>query len=91
MLSEVQEDVGHGPPDLARGPELACVIAVTPDGAMAVSGAVNGECAADDQSLQTTSQRPGIIPFNNQMDVVGLNGKMNYAESSPIGCAEGPF
>jgi hypothetical protein len=77
VLSKVEQDVDHSAPDLARGSERACVVAIRPDGAPATDAAVDGPRAANGQTLNSAPQHRRCVGFDNQVNVIDLNGEVN--------------
>jgi hypothetical protein len=78
VLSKVEQDVDHPAPDLARGSERARVVAIRPDGAPATDAAVDGPRAANGQALDPAPQHRRRVGFDDQVNVIDLNGEVNY-------------
>ena len=69
----VVKHVDECAPDLARRSEYMIVIAVGKDPSGSVELTVEPACDADEEPLESTSQRLTIGSLANQMDVVRLN------------------
>ena len=80
MLAEIQQNVDESVPYLARRGEGACVVPITPNGAAALPSAIERTGGATVQRIQASAKSVAGISFNDEMDVIGLDGEMHDTE-----------
>jgi len=88
MLSEVQQNIDKSVPYLARRGERTSMIAVAPYGTAALPSTVERPGRPAVQRIETSAKIVAGISFDDEMDVIGLDGEMHDAESVAIGEAE---
>jgi hypothetical protein len=52
------------------------------------AAAIDGARAANREALEATGQRLRAVPFDDKVDVVGLDGEMKQAERAPARSGE---
>jgi len=65
------------------------VIAVGPDASPADHRAIDRPRAPAGQSLETARKGAPVIGFDDEMNVIGLDGEVNDAKVGPIGARNG--
>ena len=83
VLAEVEEHVDQGEAYLAWRAESAGVVALVPNRSLMAAAAVDGARAANREALEATGQRLRGVPFDDKVEVVGLDGEMKQAERAP--------
>jgi hypothetical protein len=89
VLASVEEYVGQGVADLARGAELAAVVAVRPDRATATGGTVEGAGGADHEAAHARGESGLVAGLGNEVQVVSLDGEVNQAKVGTRGGGDG--
>jgi len=79
VLQNIDERVSH----FARCAEGPCVIATSPDASPPPEGPIDSFGEPDDESLYPSRERPSPVRLNNEMNVVGLYGEVEDADSVP--------
>jgi hypothetical protein len=64
VLAKVEQHVDKRRAHLARGTEVMAVIALGPDGAVSVDGAIDGAGTTDAEALQTASKVGPAVRFD---------------------------
>src|SRR5262245_51016984 len=85
MLPEVLQHIDDRRPHLARRSQGTTMISVAPDAAVPLRRPIDRTGAAPGQPLDAAGQRLAAICFDHQMDVVGLDRKVDYAKADAIG------
>ena len=85
MLPEVLNDVDDRGARLARCAQRAGVVAVTPDAAATRGRAIDGSGTAPGETLKPTGQGLPRIRFDDEVDVIRLNGEMDDTKVAAIG------
>ena len=80
MLAKVEENVDQRVPDLAGRTERVGVVAVDPDGAAALGGAIDGSGSAHGQTVHTVAQGCCGVGLHDEVDMVGLHGELGHAK-----------
>jgi hypothetical protein len=80
VLAKVEEHVDQRVPHFAGRMEGVGVIAVDPDWAAAVDGAIDGAGTADGETLHTADQCRGTLRFHDEVQVIGLHGELGQAK-----------
>jgi hypothetical protein len=80
VLAKVADDIGQTVADLAGGGERAGVVAVAPEGAAAVKGAVGGAGGADGESTEAAAQGRLVVGLDDHVDVIALDREVEKAE-----------
>jgi hypothetical protein len=68
-----------------RRPELACVVAVAPDGSLSGEGAVHRQRDANRKPAYPRDERATVVGLDDCVQVIGLNGEGENPEA-PIRC-----
>ncbi|HEY8072638.1 MAG TPA: hypothetical protein VIF62_00970 [Labilithrix sp.] len=77
MLARVGEHVDERIADLGRCRELAAMVAVAPKTAATAEARVRAAREADDGAAKSPRERVVVARFDDEMDVIGLNRKMD--------------
>jgi hypothetical protein len=80
VLSPVLEDVDEAGSDLARRAQGAGVIAARPDSSSTCKHAIDRARQTDLDPSNSESQRMGVIGFDDQVQVIVLNGEVQDAK-----------
>ena len=80
VFAKVEEHVDQRVPHFAGRVEGVGVVAVDPDWAAAVVGAIDGAGTADGEALHAADQCRGTLGFHHQVQVVGLYGELGQAK-----------
>jgi hypothetical protein len=65
------------------------MVPIAPNASSTPRCSIDRPGAAPGQALDSTRQRPPGIRLDDEMDVVGLNRKMNHAKVDAIGSRQG--
>jgi len=82
MLPTIQENVGQRVPHLAWRPKRMRMIPVRPNAPVTLGEAIDCLCESNPESLHAASERALVRRFDQKMDVVRLDGKLNDAEGA---------
>jgi hypothetical protein len=94
MLPEVEQRVDHARSHLPRRRERTNVVAIADDLALAAEDAVDGERQPDGEPVHAATGTARLIPLDDEVPVVLLDGEVDHAESidrrPPDGASERP-
>jgi hypothetical protein len=94
MLPEVEQRVDHARSHLPRRRERTNVVAIADDLALAAEDAVDGEGQPDGEPVHAATGAARLIPLDDEVPVVLLDGEVDHAESidrrPPDGAPERP-
>jgi hypothetical protein len=81
MLPEVEQDVHHARAHLARRRQRSDVIAIADDSPLAAEDAIDGERQTDGEPVHAASGSAGLVPLDDEVPVVLLDGEVDHPES----------
>jgi hypothetical protein len=81
MLPEVEQHVDHARSHLPRCGERTHVVAIADNLSLAGEDAIDGERQANGESVHAATGSARLVPLDDEMPVVLLNGEMDHAES----------
>jgi hypothetical protein len=94
MLPEVEQHIHHAPSHLPRRRERTDVVAITDDLPLAAEEAIDRERQPDGEPVHATTGAARLIPLDDEVPVVLLDGEVDDAESidrrPPDGASERP-
>ena len=90
MLSEIREHVNEGVSHLARRRERAPVPPIGPKTSTAQDESVDGARDADGDALHASRQRSLVARFDDEMDVIPLQGEVDDSETRWVTPGGGP-
>jgi hypothetical protein len=94
MLPEVEQHVDHARPHLTRCGEGTDVVAIANDLPLAAKDAIDGERQPDGEPVHAATGSARLIPLDDEVPVVLLDGEVDHAESidrrPPDGASERP-
>lgn len=83
MFTRILEHVAEGVSNLARGRQLARVIAMSPHRAGSANCAVEGPGGADGEAAQPGRESHLVVRFDDQVNVVALDREVHDTEVRP--------
>jgi len=89
MLSKVKEDVDEAVAHFSRRLQRARMIAIAPDRSAAAPGAVESAGGPARQAVEAAAQLIAAVSFNDQVNVIGLDGEVNDTKAAAIRRREG--
>jgi hypothetical protein len=88
MLVKVEQYIRQGVPDLARRDEGVCMKSIRPHRPTTPQAPVDGTRTSDPEPLQPTRQEATIVRFDDQMDMIGLDGEVHHAKVRSVRCGD---
>ena len=83
MLTHVLQDVDERVSHFARGSEWPGMISVAPETSVPAENPVDSLREPDGESLEATGERFSTVRLDDHVEVIGLDGKLENAESRP--------
>jgi hypothetical protein len=81
VLPEVEQDVDHARPHLARRHQWSGVVAIADDLPLASEDPVDGQRQSNGQPVHATASTTCLIPLDDEVGVVLLNREVNHPEA----------